>query len=180
MSGLGERNSGWDDGGSFDELAEELGKVEVASRAPRLESLGHEEEARDLFVAARSGDVERLALMLRRGVHDPNEYDEAKLTPLSVAVQCGNQAAVRLLLEHGASPEVKDLAHGWTALHWAASEGDAPMVGLLVACGADVHAVDDARDTPLSEALRGGHVEVATRLLDARASVLARGMPAPL
>ena len=46
-----------------------------------------EEEAYNLFIAARNGDAETLALMLERGVADLNPTDANNLTPLSVAVQ---------------------------------------------------------------------------------------------
>lgn len=53
---------------------------------------------------------------------------------------------------------------GRTALHLAASEGHAPVLGYLLCCGASPHAQDRLGFTPLDDAQREGHVECAQLL----------------
>ena len=133
-----------------------------------------EEEAYNLFIAARSGDAETLALMLERGVADLNPTDANNLTPLSVAVQRGHTEPTRMLLDARANAEVKDTSGQWTALHHAASEGADALVALLINGKANVNSTDNVKDTPLNEAVRGGHVTTARLLIDGNASVLSR------
>jgi hypothetical protein len=133
-----------------------------------------EEEAFNLFIAARTGDAETLALMISRGLTKVNPTDANNLTPLSIAVQKGHEEAVRLLLGCGADTEIKDKSGEWTALHHAASEGATSMVALLVAAGANPNAFDNVKDTPLNEAVRGGHVPSSRLLIESKASVLAK------
>lgn len=54
-------------------------------------------------------------------------------------------------------------------LHLAARWGDAKIVEILLASGADLNAVDEAGNTPLMYAAGKGHVEVTRRLLERRA-----------
>jgi glutaminase len=53
---------------------------------------------------------------------------------------------------------------GRTALHISAAEGHLKLVQYLVAEGAKINITDRWRETPLSDALRHGHDDVATFL----------------
>jgi hypothetical protein len=96
---------------------------------------------------------------------------------LHLAVHCkaardsGDQTMVKLLLDHGAKPEVKD-AYRCTPLHysvyytpsWESQELVMRWVRMLVEKGADVDASDCWGRTPLHEAARADNEE-AVRLL---------------
>jgi uncharacterized protein len=85
------------------------------------------------------------------------------------AVREGNRAAVRALLDKGADVRAAQ-GDGMTALHWAAMNGDAEVVAMLVHAGADLKAatrIDAA--TPLLLAAENGHSAVVRALLDAGA-----------
>jgi len=133
-----------------------------------------QEQAYQLFVAARDGNEERISALLKLGVDDLNCTDRVNLTPLSVAVQSGHHGVVKLLLDANAQTEIKDTTGEWTALHYAASEGKRDMVTLLLQAGANPGAKDNVKDTPLNEAVRHAHVDATRLLLEASASVFAR------
>lgn len=133
-----------------------------------------DKEAYELFVAARNGDDETMAIMLQRGVITLDCMDKVQNTPLSVAVQKGHTQVVKLLLKAKAATEISDTTGDWTPLHWAASEGASDMVELLLNARADANAKDNVNDTPLKEAVRGGHKQSTRLLLEAKASVFSR------
>ncbi len=61
-----------------------------------------------------------IELLLKAGA-DANSANEAGTTALMLAASAGNPAALNVLLAHGANVNAKDLAHGQTALIFAAS-----------------------------------------------------------
>ena len=83
---------------------------------------------------------------------DLNCSDEKQRTPLHICAANGCEEIVRLLLENGASPDVKDV-NGNTPLHLAACSGKVPIVTLLLHHGADISATDSFGKTPLHLAL---------------------------
>ena len=93
-------------------------------------------------------------------------------TPLMFAVLYGDVAAVRLLLDGGADPNVRNEA-GATALMWAVK--DLEKTTVLIAHGADVNAKSDDRRTPLliASGLQGA-APVVTLLIAHGADVNAR------
>jgi hypothetical protein len=72
---------------------------------------------------------------------------------------------VRLLLEHGADPNIKN-ENGRTPLHWAAREDHVEVARLLLEHGADPNIQDKDGLTPLHVAAFYGHVEVVELLLE--------------
>ena len=87
----------------------------------------------------------------------------------------GHTPVLQALLGAGVSQEAADEV-GYTALTWAASEGQDDCVAALLAAGA---AVDGSGQgpTPLAEAADGRHAAVAARLLAAGASCGADPLP---
>jgi ankyrin repeat protein len=122
--------------------------------------------------------LEIVTLLLDHGA-DPNALNRAWQTPLMAAAFAGDEELVKALLGHKANvnvgsefgmtalmyargvPVIKLLLaagatvndkeiKGKTALHWAASQGDADGVKLLIEAGATVNAKDDKGVTPLA------------------------------
>ena len=122
-----------------------------------------------LHSAAYYGDLEMVQVLLNYGA-DVNAQTEGGSTPLCFTLGsiCNNAdpRVVRLLLDHGADPNVRATRLGMlnssTALHLASRSGKVEIVRLLVEHGASVEAEDGQGTTPLDVALRQGGS--ATRL----------------
>ena len=86
-------------------------------------------------------------------------------TLLMVAVERGDLATARVLLERGVPIEAEN-GNKQTALHLATASGHKPVVGLLIDRGADKEAKDRKGRTPLHLAATNGHNPVASLLID--------------
>ncbi len=163
----------------------ELSSRPLASRLARSESrfLVGLPPPDSVHSEAASGDLSRLQNLLQTGA----SCDAASFTgvpPLLYAARACNTEAVALLLEHQAdanataavrhetaSPGSAEWdtpgAATWTALHCAATHGDAELVGLLLERNADVDARSARGVTPLHCAAFNGRL-AASQLLVAR------------
>ena len=94
---------------------------------------------------ARVGDKDTIATMLAA---DPRLIENGDI--ILAAVEFGHHELVKWLIERGANPNARSpIGSEGTALHSAAFEGDLEMVKLLVAAGADIHALDtEHQNTP--------------------------------
>jgi ankyrin repeat protein len=96
-----------------------------------------------LSYAAGQGDLVMMQLLLDRGATVDITADEG-YTPLMEAILHQETAAVQLLLEHNANPNL--LAAGMTGLGAAVTTGNVALVRLLLAAGADVHQPSQGQD----------------------------------
>ena len=142
--------------------------------------------------AARRGDAETLRRLLAEGVSpnavdiddDPDNDIEEPLrqTPLHVLLISGNNmsgrvACFKLLRDAGANLDATDsVARRHTALHYAAVNGDATIVSLLVEAGANVNAADSDGCTALHFVPSTRALACVEVLLAAGASVNARNV----
>lgn len=91
----------------------------------------------------------------------------AATAPIADAAERGDTVAVQDLLRRHSDVNAAQ-ADGMTALHWAALNGDANLVGALLTAKAKVDPVTRLGDyTPLHLAAERGHAAVVTRLLAA-------------
>lgn len=94
--------------------------------------------------------------------------------PLADAAMRGDAATVRRLLRQGADVNAAQ-GDGMTALHWAATRGDAPLARLLLGARASTAATTRIGAlTPLHLAAQAGNAEVVRALLTAGADARAR------
>ncbi|XP_029302699.1 ankyrin repeat and protein kinase domain-containing protein 1 [Cottoperca gobio] len=118
-----------------------------------------------LHYTVASGDAESVEHVLSLGA-EVNCSTDKGYTPLIIAVLQRLHDVIYLLLEHGAAATQGD-EDQWTALHFAAQNGDDRTVRLLL----DKGAVADAREKvgwmPLHLACQNGH-ETVVRLLLSR------------
>lgn len=126
-----------------------------------------------LHHAARGGNTEILADLLKNPTVDVNARNDAGETPLMIAAREGEAAAVRLLLAHGADVNRQGRS-GETPLSEAARLGRIVIVEALLAGGADANLAMKTGMTPLLWAVRERHVDVIRALLKAGADPKAK------
>ncbi len=113
-----------------------------------------------LFDAVSTGDRKGLQALLDKGAN-VNARSRGKGTLLHGAALKGQLDIVDLLIKKGADVNAKDDGYAATPLHLAAYLGHKQIVQALLLAGADVNAKDRDGDTPLDNALAGGHREAA-------------------
>lgn len=87
------------------------------------------------------------------------------------AAKAGDLAAVKAMLRSGGDVNATQ-GDGMTALHWAASHGDASMTQMLLSAGANIRATTRLGGiTPLHMASQAGHAQVVAALIAAGADV---------
>ncbi len=92
-------------------------------------------------------------------------------TDVADAAKARDAAAVKALLKNGADVNGAQ-GDGMTALHWAASNGDAALTQMLLSAGANIRATTRLGGiTPLHMASQGGHAAVVAALIAAGADI---------
>ncbi len=95
---------------------------------------------------------------------------DLRQTDLFQAAQCGEEAAVLLLLDKGADIELKD-ANGFTPLSWAAAHGQEDIVRLLLDRGAALESKDKEGFTTLIQTIRHAEEPLVRLLIDSDADI---------
>lgn len=114
--------------------------------------------------ACVDGNVEALRGLLQRDPGLARDRLPGGTTALHVAAR--HPAAVRLLLEHGADANARDIGDNASPLHVAASNRILESVRLLLDAGADVHGVGDVhKGDVIGWAAAEGNEEVIELLL---------------
>jgi ankyrin repeat protein len=123
-----------------------------------------------LTLAITNADSAMVDKLLQAGA-DPNTTLPGGETSLMTAARVGQLASVKALIARGATIDAKDEKHGQTALMWAAAEGHAPVVEMLIEMGSDYKTRLPSGMTPLLFAIREGHTDVVRVLLKAGVDV---------
>jgi len=143
-------------------------------------SQAHSEQ---LFFAAMTGDLDLAQASLAAGA-DVNYRNQHGISPLLVVAggAASNVGIMDALLSSSADPDLPD-NEGWTALIYAASSGQMPLLRSLLHAGASVHARSAEKEegaagapapptggwTPLTRAAFRGQADAARALLAAGA-----------
>ena len=141
--------------------------VEKLLRKPLSPNMTIEHSETALHVAAHTGSVECLALLLEAGADkDAVAYVAFSFcTALDFAAKNGHLEVVRLLLDFDADTGAADDMYGRSALHWAAIKGHLEIVRLLLGAGADKDATDAfCGDSAWDLAVENDHQDVAQLL----------------
>lgn len=117
-----------------------------------------------LVAAASVGSIPDMKVLLNAGANVNFNAGKVFGRPLHVAAFAGHDMAVRLLLEHGANPNLQSFK-GYTALHLAAISDRASIVQMLLDNKADPNKKDGFDETPLLYAALAGHSGVTKVLL---------------
>ncbi len=118
--------------------------------------------ADDVADAARSGDVERLVLLLDEGA---SVAGGGVVQPIHFACMAGHSDVVRVLLERGADPDAGSLLG--TPLVVAAGRKHTEIVELLIAQGADPTLAGGREEhTPMHAAAHAGATDIVLILID--------------
>ncbi|WFD06656.1 protein S-acyltransferase [Malassezia vespertilionis] len=140
-------------------------------------AVGGELQATPLHWCSRSGQTRMIQLLLQRGadllLKDKQGYNALHLTTHSSFVM-----AVLYMLQQDAFAANNHLddpdPQGHTALMWAAFQGDAVSVDVLLKHGANVHSRDETGLTPLHWALVRGNRVCIEKLVASGADVHAK------
>jgi ankyrin repeat protein len=121
-----------------------------------------------ISVAAAIGDQERVEALLRKDAGLAKRHDSARVTPLSYAAAEGHLHIVRLLLEHGADPNIpEDAAPNGRALYEACRANHLDVAQLLLERGANPNAGLDSSECCLTicEVYHGNRAKPLQQLL---------------
>jgi ankyrin repeat protein len=144
-------------------LAIERGDAAMIGLLREAGAVAPDEKEQEMAVATKRGDLARVRALLAAGA-DPAKELPHRESAFGEAVLNGRAAILAALLHAGRpGPEAMALA-----MYRAASRGDADVIHLLLAAGADPDS-DNGYRTALSEAAERGHAAVVRILLEAGA-----------
>jgi ankyrin repeat protein len=109
-----------------------------------------------LMLASYNGHTGIVEKLLEAGA-DVNLTNPTGTTPLMLASSGPFPETVQVLLKAGAKVNVIDSGEHFTALMWAAAEGQTEVVKILLDNGADLTLTDIDGDTAESFAFKAGH-----------------------
>lgn len=131
----------------------------MLQKEPELAYLKDKKGISALFHAVANGH-DRIADALLNITRQPDDVESEKgFTPLLIATTNGHTVIVRLLLEHGANPNMRNF-DGVTALHNAVFEKQIDIVKLLLEHGADPAIQDRLGNTPVDLAQRSANPQL--------------------
>ena len=116
-----------------------------------------------LMLASMCGNIDVVHLLLSRKEVEELVVmvDRRNMTALSHAVHWGHLQAAENLLKAGSSPDTTEHSRGYSLLMLAASEGNAPMVEILLRAGALPQYQTVLGDTAVTVAQAKGHDSIA-------------------
>jgi ankyrin repeat protein len=143
---------------------------QVGSDAKRVEANGPKSRlanaddhgVSDLLAAVGAGDISLVRELLEAGAN-PNAVNVARSPLITAISQLDQENArlvcnieiVKLLLDHGADPNIRDPSRDTTPLHFSLALGQIECAKLLKKKGADISALDPKGRTVLDAAVSG-------------------------
>jgi ankyrin repeat protein len=124
--------------------------------------------------AVYRNNMDELDRILADDTENLEGVDEDGRTPLCLAVELRNRAAIQRLLQAGADLGGTELLYGgrWNQMHWAVYHDDMGAVNRILANGIrDLEGVDENGRTPLRLAVDLQNIAITRRLLQAGADV---------
>ncbi|KAI7897811.1 ankyrin repeat-containing domain protein [Cokeromyces recurvatus] len=130
-------------------------------------------QATPLHWASRQGRLGAVHRLIKEGA-DPSLKDGQGFNALHLAVHSSHAMLILYLLYLDMDIDTPDIVGGHTPLMWAAYQGHAQSVDLLLRFGASVTALDHSRLTPLHWAAVRGNKMCIRKMLEYGADVNAR------
>lgn len=122
------------------------------------------EATKALREAVKAGDVDRVRSVVA-GSADRLHYVTPFGTWLHIAAKSGGLDLVQALISMGADINAKGGTFGGAPINVAAGYGQAQIVKVLLAAGAELDVGEPERN-PLFSAIQGGHVEIVKLLVE--------------
>lgn len=116
-----------------------------------------------LFISIQRSDYQMVKNLVRLFYANVNVGNSMGVTPLHVAIETGNLAMIKLLIELGANVNLR-CANGSTPIHYAVSRGNYSAAKLLLKYGANVNTQDQDGNTPLHIAVNSNFTNIAQLL----------------
>jgi ankyrin repeat protein len=138
--------------------------IRLLARDPDKVNSYAEDGFQPLGLACFFGHFDVAEYLLKAGaIVNSKSRNGLQAAPIQSAAAGGHRKIVKLLLEHGADPNIRE-ANGFTPLHAAAQNGDEELIRTLLFGGADMTVKSNNGKTALDLALEAGH-DRATLLL---------------
>lgn len=126
----------------------------------------------DLMIASRDGNIPKVKKLLKKE-KNIDRVDEYGRTALLYAIEGKHPDVVKLLLDHGADPEIRDESEEKSALSYAVEVDCVKCAELLIKKGADPNDNGDGY-TPLMRAARYGQYNMVRTLIKYGADINAK------
>ena len=122
-----------------------------------------------LFTAVITHNYDEALILINEGADINARIGPTNTTILMQASRAGDVDSVKLLLQNGADPNLKDTM-GWAALHHTAipskKTNHSYVAKLLLESGADINIKDNKKRTPLHRAAQYGYKESVILFLE--------------
>src|SRR5512142_2111643 len=131
--------------------------IRLLARDPELVNVYAEDGFQPLGLACFFGHYDTAEYLVRAGASvNSTSRNRLKVAPLQSAAAGKHHKIVRMLLDHGADPNVRE-ANGFTPLHAAAQNDDIETIRMLLLGGADLTIKSANGQTALDVAMDAGH-----------------------
>jgi len=138
--------------------------IRLLARDPQLVNAYAEDGFQPLGLACFFGHYDTAEYLVKAGAPvNSSARNELKATPLHSAAAGRHEKIVKLLLAHGADPNIPEQG-GFTSLHAAAQNGDMEIIRALLLGGADLTIKSADGKTAMDLAMDAGHEKVTVLL----------------
>jgi ankyrin repeat protein len=131
------------------------------------------EDAKQLKKAVKQGQLQKVEILLDRGVNADAKSEGMKKTPLMIAIMEERTAVAKLLIDRGADVNaLSEKSLMWSPLrpiHFAVIRGNTDVASYLVEHGAEVDSQGTEEPAPLVQAAARGDTEMVRLLVEAGA-----------
>lgn len=118
-----------------------------------------------LLLATRNGRADMVSILLRYPSININQQDAFGMTAVYIAVKYNYHSILELLLQEGASLDIRDFEVGRSPLRCAAERGYVASVELLLYYGAQLHLGDHFGATAMLEAVKRGRFDALDAMM---------------